>query len=77
MTTTTYYFTETNGINVYATAEQLKAGNLSDAKREASRRQCFQGTTLKIGTIYSLNADGLLVDEIASKEDGQKWVDRY
>lgn len=77
MTTTTYYFSESSGINAIAQAEMLKATNLSDAKRETSRRQCFQGTVLKIGTIYSLNANGLLVDEIASKEDGKKWVDRY
>ncbi|WP_233116437.1 hypothetical protein [Aggregatibacter actinomycetemcomitans] len=77
MTNVVYYFTETNNINAYATAEALKAQTLADAKREASRCQCFQGTTLKIGTIYSLNSDGLLVDEITSKEDGKKWVDRY
>ena len=77
MTTTTYYFSESSSINAIAQGEMLKATNLSDAKREASRRQCFQGTVLKIGTIYSLNANGLLVDEIASKEDGKKWVDRY
>ena len=74
---TTYYFTETNHVNAFATAEVLKAETLSAAKREASRRQCFQGSILKIGTAYSLNTDGLLIDEIASKESGKKWVDRY
>ena len=75
--TTTYYFSETNYINTYGPAQALKATHLADAKREASRRQCFQGSVLKIGTAYSLNTDGLLVDEIASKESGKKWVDRY
>ncbi|KYK74089.1 hypothetical protein [Aggregatibacter actinomycetemcomitans] len=55
MTNVVYYFSETNNVNAYASAEALRAQTLSDAKREASRRQCFQGTTLKIGTIYSLN----------------------
>ena len=74
---TTYYYTETNNRNAFASAEPLNATTLNGAKIEAARRQCFYGTTIKIGTIYSLNADGLLVDEIAYKDDGKKWVDRY
>ena len=71
---TTYYFTETNHVNAFATAEVLKAETLSAAKREASRRQCFQGSILKIGTVNSLNAEGLLIDEISVKK-GKKWID--
>lgn len=71
---TTYYFTETNHVNAFATAEVLKAETLSAAKREASRRQCFQGSILKIGTANSLNAEGLLIDEISVKK-GKKWID--
>ena len=41
---TTYYFSETNYINTYGPAQALKATHLADAKREASRRQCFQGS---------------------------------
>ncbi|AAP95152.1 hypothetical protein A6046_03435 [[Haemophilus] ducreyi] len=71
---TTYYFTETNDRKAYRQAEALKAKTLADAKREATRRQVFYGTVLKIGTIYSLNANGLLVSEISYK-DGDKWTD--
>ena len=74
---TTYYYTETNHRNSFAPAEPLNTTTLNGAKIEAARRQCFYGTTIKIGAIYSLNADGLLVDEIAYKDDGKKWVDRY
>jgi hypothetical protein len=74
---TTYYFSESNNVNAFAPAEPLNATTLNSAKIEASRRQCFYGTTIKIGTIDSLNADGLLVNEISSKESGKKWVDRY
>lgn len=74
---TTYYYTETNHRNAFATAEPLNATTFDEAKIEALRRQCFCGTTIKIGTIDSLNADGLLIDEIASKENGKKWVYHY
>lgn len=69
---TTYYFSETNHINAFSTGEALKAKTLSAAKREASKKQCFQGTVLKIGT--HLNEDGLLIDEIAVKTN--KWHDK-
>ncbi|MDA5608826.1 hypothetical protein [Pasteurella multocida] len=69
---TTYYFSETNHINAFSKGEALKATSLSEAKREASRKQCFQGTILKIGA--SLNEDGLLIDEIAVKTN--KWQDK-
>lgn len=69
-----YYFAEVPEPGSFGKAEALKAGNLTSAKREASRKSCFYGTTLVIGT--ELNEDGFIKPEsvLASKIDG-KWED--
>lgn len=68
-----YYFAELQNAGSYRQAEKLKATSLRAAKREASMRQVFQGTTLEIGN--SVNADGFILNPIARKEDGKTWED--
>lgn len=55
-------------------AEELKASNLTAAKREASRKSGFFGTVLVIGT--ELSEDGFIKPEsvLTSKIDGE-WED--
>lgn len=67
----TYYFAEVEKVGNIRKAEQLKAVTLTAAKREASKRRCFSGTVLYIGTCVS---KGFLNDRIAVKEAG-KWTD--
>lgn len=43
----TYYFSEVGNPNSYCKAEEIKAENLTAAKRMASRRQVFLDTCLK------------------------------
>ena len=66
-----YYFAELQNAGSYRQAEKLKATSLRAAKREASMRQVFQGTTLEIGN--SVNEDGFITNPIARKEDGKTW----
>lgn len=69
--TQTYYFAELQNAGSYRQTEKLKATSLRAAKREASMRQVFQGTTLEIGN--SVNEDGFILNPIARKEDGKTW----
>lgn len=66
-----YYFAEIQNAGSYRQAEKLKATSLRAAKREASMRQVFQGTTLEIGN--SVNEDGFILNPVARKEDGKTW----
>lgn len=66
-----YYFAELQNAGSYRKAEKLKATSLRAAKREASMRQAFQGTTLEIGN--SVNEDGFIMNPVARKEDGKTW----
>ena len=68
-----YYFAELQNAGSYRQAEKLKATSLRAAKREASMRQVFQGTTLEIGN--SVNDDGFILNPIARKEVGKHWED--
>ena len=68
-----YYFAELQNVGSYRQAEKLKATSLRAAKREASMRQVFQGTTLEIGN--SVNTDGFITKPIARKEAGKHWED--
>lgn len=65
-----YYFAELQNAGSYRQAEKLKATSLRAAKREASMRQVFQGTTLEIGN--SVNTDGFILNPIARKS-GPTW----
>lgn len=66
-----YYFAELQNASSYRQAEKLKATSLRAAKREASMRQVFQGTTLEIGN--SVSEDGFILNPVARKEDGKTW----
>lgn len=66
---TTYYISEDNG--GFLKAEKLNATTLAAAKREATRKQVFQGTRLVIGT--EVNKDGFITEAKAVKKDGL-WV---
>ena len=66
-----YYFAELQNAGSYRQAEKLKATSLRAAKREASMRQVFQGTTLEIGN--SVSEDGFILNPVARKEDGKTW----
>ena len=66
MNTYTYYMSENNG--GYRKAERLDATNLAAAKREATRKQVYQGTRLVIGT--EVNADGFIEEAVSVKKDG-------
>ena len=66
-----YYFAELQNAGSYRQAEKLKATSLRAAKREASMRQVFQGTTLEIGN--SVSEDGFFLNPVARKEDGKTW----
>ena len=68
-----YYFAELQNAGSYRQAEKLKATSLRAAKREASMRQVFQGTTLEIGN--GVNEDGFILNPIARKEVGKHWED--
>ena len=66
-----YYFAELQNSGSYRQAEKLKATSLRAAKREASMRQVFQGTTLEIGN--NVNEDGFILNPVARKEAGKTW----
>ena len=66
---TTYYMSENNG--GFRKAEKLNAATLTAAKREATRKQVFQGTRLIIGT--EVNKDGFITEAKAEKKDGL-WI---
>lgn len=69
-----YYFAEVPEPGSFGKAEELKASNLTAAKREASRKSGFFGTVLVIGT--DISKDGFIKPEsvLASKIDGE-WED--
>lgn len=70
-----YFYTETAGKFVYATAEKLKAKTLRGAKAEASRKQLREDSTLKIATLSQVTAHrGLLVDYVAIKHF-KRWYE--
>lgn len=60
-----YYISETQNINSIREGELVKAKTLVEAKRLASKMQCFCGTVMKIESNNNL---------VAYKEDGKKWV---
>ena len=66
---TTYYMSENN--RGFRKAKKLNATTLTAAKREATRKQVFQGTRLVIGT--EVNEDGFITEAKAVKKDGL-WV---
>ena len=63
---TTYYMSENNG--GFGKAEKLNATTLIAAKREATRKQEFQGTRVAIGV--KLNEDGFIEEKVSVKKDG-------
>lgn len=67
-----YYMCECENLNSFKECEQLRAKTLKSAKIEASKKQVFSGTILKIGT--SVNRNGFLINDsiICYKEDN-KW----
>lgn len=69
-----YYFAEVPEPGSFGKAKELKASNLTAAKREASRKSGFFGTVLVIGT--ELSEDGFIKPEsvLTSKIDGE-WED--
>ena len=70
-----YFFSETTHVNSYRQAQKLNAKTLTEAKKEASRRQFFYGTVLKIAFKSGLNEEGLLIDPISIKSKN-KWYDQ-
>lgn len=68
----TYYISELQNANSYREATKIEAQNLTQAKRKASRMQCFYGTILEIG--LSVNESGFILNPI-SRKIGGKWVD--
>lgn len=68
----TYYISELQNANSYREATKIEAKNLTQAKRKASRMQCFYGTVMEIG--LSVNESGFILNPISRKIDG-KWVD--
>ena len=70
----TYYFMETMNPNSFCKAEALKANTLTAAKREASRKSCFYGTTLTIGTRLLDGSDGFVdPDSVVAVKSNGKW----
>nr|DAY12532.1 MAG TPA: hypothetical protein [Caudoviricetes sp.] len=67
---TTYYMSENNG--GFRKAEKLNAETLTAAKREATRKQVFQGTRVAIG--IKLNENGFIKEAISVKKD-RIWND--
>lgn len=70
-----FYVAEVPGINVYGKATEIHATSLTSAKRTASRMKCFCGTVLYIG--FTVNSDGFILEPIARKKEGEKWVDIF
>ena len=68
----TYYIAELQNANSYREATKIEAQNLTQAKRAASRMQCFYGTILEIG--LSVNESGFILNPI-SRKINNKWVD--
>ena len=71
----TYYFAEVGNPNSYRKAEEIKAENLTAAKRMVSRRQVFLGTWLKIG--WGLDSNGFINEVLSIKKPGKKWEDLF
>ena len=69
----TFYFSETTDTNSLKKALQLKATNLTAAKREASRKQVFLNSILTIGT--AVNEDGFILPKhvLAVRSEDGKW----
>lgn len=75
-----YYMSEVQSVNSYRIAEPLKATNLSAAKREASRKQVFEGTVIYIAEdVFEDNSgDGriwLRPEYTIACKRGGKWQD--
>lgn len=66
-----YYVAEVQNRGSRRAATAIEAGTLKEAMKKAEELQAFDGTRLEIGT--EVDADGFLVDVIASKEDGEEW----
>nr|7C78_A Chain A, AcrIF9 [Photobacterium damselae] len=62
-----YIIKEVQNINSEREGTQIEATSLSQAKRIASKEQCFHGTVMRIETVNGL--------WLAYKEDGKRWVD--
>ncbi len=72
-----YYFSEVDNLNSYRQAEKIEAESLTVAKKIASRRQAFQGTSLKIG--WGIDSQGFIDEVLAVKEPGKnkKWKNLF
>lgn len=68
----TYYISELQNAHSYREATKIEAKNLTQAKRKASRMQCFYGTVMEIG--LSVNESGFILNPI-SRKINNKWVD--
>ena len=68
----TYYIAEVQNLGSFSQAEKITAKDLSNAKRKASKSQCFYDTVLQIGT--EVNDAGFIMNPIATKVNG-KWQD--
>ena len=65
-----YYYGECQTFGSIPTGARLNAKTLASAEREATRKQCFVGTILKVG--LGIDEGGLLTNIIAVKSNG-KW----
>ena len=61
-----YIIREIQNAQSHRTGETIEAKNLADAKRTASRRQCFHGTVLVV--------EDQAGNRLAVKQDG-RWAD--
>ena len=61
----TYIIRESDGPTFLRKGAEIRAKNLTSAKRQASKNQCFVGTNLRIES-----ETGIL---LALKMSGQKW----
>jgi hypothetical protein len=62
----TYTITEKQNAQSRREGSTVEAKDLSDAKRKASKMQCFQGTVLEISDesgVLSIKKDGKWIDE--------------
>lgn len=67
---TKYYVMEVQRFGSFRKADAIYAKSLQGAKKAATRRQVFCGTTLVIGD--SVNEDGFILNPICYKND-EKW----
>lgn len=64
---TSYVIKEVQNINSDREGIHIETVSLSQAKRIASKKQCFHGTVMRIETVNGF--------WLAHKEDGKRWVD--